>query len=464
MGDLKRRWFSNSLVNLVGGIASALVSLLLPSLVVRHLSQESFSVWNLSLQVIAYVSLLSLGLQSATARSIAHAADIGHDNNVVLCEIVCAARNISHWAAAGGVALVFLLAALYPLMFPSVNPMLLHDFRITVSLFGLAAISQILAQTDMGIFQGMHRNEFFVAIQTSVRFITLLVVWLGALMKAPLVVLAGLMTLAMFMQWPLMRWALLRWVPWAKQVAKVALDRRRRKELLQYCGTLSVWSLSMLFVNSVGILIVGHNDFIMAGPYAVAMTATTVLVGFLGALLSPLMTTVAAMYADGNTRKKIPDLLTRSTIFVSIFLGIISSIVISYNPLIVRIWLGESLVGSVGPLLAILVSSYCLRNVASPYALMLIGTGLNKRALISAVIEGVANVIASIAFGMKWGAIGVAFGALLGAFVGLAGTLILNVSRTPELTPHPLRFSFISVVLPIIFFIPLNFYLAITSR
>ncbi|MGV0985822.1 MAG: hypothetical protein ACOYB2_14825 [Limnohabitans sp.] len=56
---LKTRWFGNALVNLIGGLAAAGVSVLLPALVVKHLSAESFSVWNLALQMVVYVNLLS---------------------------------------------------------------------------------------------------------------------------------------------------------------------------------------------------------------------------------------------------------------------------------------------------------------------------------------------------------------------------------------------------------------------
>ncbi len=457
--SLKRRWLGNSLVNLVGGLATAGVNVLLPAVVVKHLTAESFSVWNLALQMMVYVNLLSLGLQTTTARAVAHAADSGADGISRLPVIVRAARSISHGASGVALLLVAGLVVGYPLLFPGVSANLVGDFRTTLALFGLAAVTQILAQVDMGVFQGLHRNAVFVSVQMAVRLLTVVSVWLGVQAQQPMVVLAVLMATATALLWPSMRTVVTRGVPWAREVSAAAIDRVCRQELLRYCGTLSVWSLSMLMVNSVGIVIVGRMDFVMAGPYAIAMTAASVLVGLLNAALSPLMTSATALHASEANRAKLPALLMRSTIGVAILLNLLVAGVIVLHPYILRLWVGEAYVTTTGPSLLVLVGAHCLRNIAAPYALMLLATGLHQRALVSALIEGVANLIASIVLGVIWGAIGVACGTLVGAVVGIAGTLLLNSGRTPSLTPQPLVFSLRAVVLPLLLFAPLHFLL-----
>lgn len=457
--SLKRRWFSNSLVNLVGGLVAAGVNVLLPAVVVQHLAADAFSVWTLALQMVVYVNLLSLGLQTVTARTVAHAADTGRDDAVSLPVIVRAARSIARVASVVALLLVALLVAGYPLLFPGVSPALVSDFRATLALFGLAAILQILAQVDMGVFQGLHRNAVFVGVQMGVRLLTVLLVWLGVRSGLPMVVLAMLMAGATAMLWPLMRVVLTRSVPWACEISVATLDRVCRRDLLNYCGTLSVWSLSMLLVNSVGIVIVGRLDFVMAGPYAIAMTAASVLVGLLSAALSPLMTTAAALHASEATRAHLPALLQRTTIGVAIGLNLLVAGVTALYPQILRVWVGEAFVTTTGPVLVVLVGAHCLRNVAAPYSLMLLATGLHRRALVSAIIEGLANLVASVVLGVAWGAIGVACGTLVGSVVGVAGTLWLNTRRTPELTPLPLAFSLRAVLLPLLLFAPLHLYL-----
>jgi len=456
---LRRRWLGNSLVNLIGGLATAGVNVLLPAVVAHHLNAQSFAVWNLALQVVVYVNLLSLGLQTATARAVAHAGDGGAEGARQLPVIAHAARSITYWASGAALVLVAVLVLAYPWLFPGVSPALMIDFRVTLALFGLAAAFQILAQPDMGVFQGLHRNIVYVGVQMVVRLLTVVVVWLGVRAQQPMVVLAALMASATALLWPAMRTAVARAVPWARDIGVAVLDRKLRRELLHYCGTLSVWSISMLLVNSVGIVIVGRLDFVMAGPYAIAMTAASVLVGLLSAALSPLMTSAAALHASDATRQRLPQLLQRSTLGVAVGLNLLVAAVTALHPQILRWWVGESFVATTGPILVVLVCAHCLRNIGAPYSLMLLATGLHKRALVSAVLEGAANLFASVVFGAMWGAIGVACGTLVGGIVGVMGTLLLNTGQTPELTPRPLAFSFRGIVLPLLLFMPLHLYL-----
>lgn len=458
---LKRRWFGNSFVNLIGGIGAAGVNVLLPAIVARHLTSESFAVWSLALQMMVFVNLLGLGLQTATARAVAHTADSHADGGARLQMIVYASRSIAKKASGVALLVVLVLAAGYPMLFPDVSPDLLGGFRITLVLFGLAAVVQILVLPDMGLFQGLHRNAVFVGVQMGSRLLTVLLVWIGVVTHQPMVVLAVLMASATALSWPVMRLVVNRGVTWAHEIGRTTLDLGLRRELLHYCGSLSVWSLSMLLVNSVGLLIVGRIDILMAGPYAIALAAASVLVGLLGAALTPLMTTAAALHANPVTRKQLPTLLTRATLWVAILLNIGMTLVIALHSQILQFWVGKSFVETTGPILLILVGAHCLRNIAAPYALMLLSTGLHKRALVSAVLEGIANVTASILLGMKWGAIGVACGTLISAVLGVLGTLLLNTGRTPELTPQPLAFSVRAVVLPLLIFMPLHLWLLI---
>jgi O-antigen/teichoic acid export membrane protein len=456
--NLWRRWASNSMANLIGGVAGAGVSVLLPSIVAKHLDTASFSVWNLALQVVVYVNLLSLGLQTATARALAHAADAGAGIGEMPV-IVRAARSISHGASAIALGLVALLVAAYPLLFPGVSDALVGDFRWTLMLFGLGAVAQILAQVEMGVFQGLHRNAEFVMVNVAMKLLTVALVWVGVKAHQPMAVLALLMAGTTALLWPAMRAKVGRNVAWAKDIGRSALDRAVRLDLLKYCGTLSVWSLMTMLVNSVGIVIVGRIDFVVAGAYAVAMTAANVVVGLLGAALAPLMTSAAALNASEATRPRLQGLLTRATLGVAIGLNLFLAAVTWLAPELLRAWVGESYVRSAAPLMVVLVGAHCLRNIGAPYALMLLGTGLHTRALTSAILEGAANVATSVVLGMKWGAIGVACGTLVGAIVGVVGSLWLNTSRTPELTPRPLYFSLVAVALPNVLFAPLHFYL-----
>jgi len=456
---LKRRWFGNSFINVAGGLGTAAVSLLLPAVVAKYLSTDEFSLWSLALQIIVYVNLLGLGLQLATARAVSYAGDAGADGAWQNPVIARAARSISNKAAMVAALMIVVLVVTCPLLFPSVPRASIAEFRIVLGLFGLVGLAQILSQPDMGVFQGLHRYFSFVGPKMSTQILGVLLVWLGVQARQPIAVLAALMAAGMTLLWPLMRFAVLRAVSWGRKVASAALNKACRRDLLQYCSAFSVMSVSMLVINTAGVLIVGRMDFPMTGAYAIAMTAATVPVGLLGAALSPLLTTASAMYARQDTRTHLPRLTTITTVIVALGLNLFLVAIELWYPQILRLWVGERFVHTAGPLLVTLVAAHCLRNVGAPYSLMLLATGLHRRALYTAVLEGTVNLVTSVALGIRFGALGVAYGTLIGSIVGLAGCMAFNTGRTPEITPQPFRFSLAAVVLPIAFFLPLHLYL-----
>lgn len=443
----------------MGGLAAAGVNVLLIAILAHRLSPESFSIWNLSLQMMVYINILTIGLQTATARCVADANQV---DEMRLPVIVHAARSIARLASCVAVLAVLLLVVLYPIMFPSIPVEMVDDFRIVLTLFGLASVTQIMSQVEMGVFQGLHRNAVFVGVQILVRILTVLAVWIAVELKQSIIVLAASMAAATASLFPAIRMVFMRALPWSSCVAQVVLDLCCRRELLSYCGSLSVWSVCMLLVNSVGIILVGRWDYNMTGAYAIAMTGATVLAGLVGAVMSPLLTTTAALYSNKKTRLQLPALLIHSTLSVSVSLNLLALFVVVTHAWIVRLWVGESFVMSAGPLLIILVGAHCLRNIGAPYALMLLATGLHKRALVSAVFEGFATLVASIIFGSQWGAMGVAFGSLVGSVIGIVGVFAMNAHRTPELTPQPKRIAFGSALLPTLIFSPLH-YAALTK-
>ena len=447
------KWITNSSANLIGGLASAGMSILLPAMMAKYLSTEAFSVWALAFQVITYVNLLGLGLQNATARAIAYSTE--SDRPKVTKAAISLAKNASIFA----LIILIGLTSIYPMLFPQVNPGLIYEFRIVIFMFGLASISQIVAQVDFGVFQGLHKNIIFISPQMAVRFLTLFLVWLGIKTEQSMGMIALLMAFSMALIWPLMRIAFFKFVPWSQEIKKVTLNKVFKYDLLKYCGTLSVWSISTLLINSMGLLIVGRFDLKMAGAYSIAMTAALVVLGFLGSSLSPLMTITAEKYATEAGRKELPQVLFKTTLLVSITLNLIFAAIIGLYPELLQLWVGENFILTTGPILVVLVGAHCLRNIGAPYSLMLLATGLHKRALTSSLLEGASNVIASLIFGYKWGALGVAYGTLFGSIVGICTVLLFNTKSTPELTPKRLLYISQTIIIPILLFSPLQYLL-----
>ncbi len=446
MSSLASRWLGNSAANLIGGLSAALFNVALPALVSRHLSHSEFSAWSLAMQVIAYVNLLGIGLQTATARAIAHANE--QDDRQQTLSTLRAAHRIGRWACGLGLLMAVSLAVLYPLVFPGIPAEVLQEFRWTLLIICCGTAFQLLALVPMGVFQGLHRNISFVSVQVALRVVAVALVAIGAHAAFGMTGLAIVVGASTALLGPANWLQLRRTVPWLAKFGEVALERARVRQLLDACATLSVWSVSMLLVNSVGIVMVGRIAFQSSGAYAVSMTAATVLAGLLNAVFAPLMTMGAAMHAVPERRPGIPRLLTRSTLACTAALHLLFAFIWLFHRPILRLWIGASFVEQASPLLLVLVGAHALRNVAWPYALMLLATGLNRRALWTGLAEGFGNLVATIVLGLRYGVVGVALGTLAGAAIGLLGSLLFNTRRTPELTPHPLRFALVGIVAP----------------
>lgn len=419
------------------------------------MQNDEFAAWSLALQIVTYINLLGIGLQTATAREIAQASENG--NQIRMQNIVQAAQSIARFSTIGGLIFVLILVVAYPLIFPDIPEAIVPVFRLALLLIGISTAIQLLALVPMGVFQGLHRNNIFVIVQIFVRLITILSLWFSTKLDFQLLGFSIIFSASSIILYPAMKVVSYKLLPWHKKIRSI--DKKVRRELLIYCSTLSVWSISMLLVNSVGIVMIGRVAYQMSGAYSIAMSAASILAGLLGAIFSPLLTTAASMHASLEQREKLPNLLLRSTFICGLVLHFLFFLIYLCHRQIISIWVGDSYIETVSQPLLILVGSHALRNLISPYAMMLLATGLQKMALMSGLLEGLGNLVATIFLGLEFGIVGIACGTLFGALVGFLIALIKNTRNTPELTPKPLLFIVIGFLMPVIFVIP--FYLMV---
>src|ERR1035441_9168438 len=69
------RFLKNAIANLGRGGLTGLVALVLPPVLVRHMTPAAYAVWVLILLACTYVGYLDFGLQTAVGRYIAFAAE-----------------------------------------------------------------------------------------------------------------------------------------------------------------------------------------------------------------------------------------------------------------------------------------------------------------------------------------------------------------------------------------------------
>jgi O-antigen/teichoic acid export membrane protein len=185
------RFAKNALASLGRGSTAAIVALVLPPVLVRHMTPAAYAVWVLVLQTAAYVSYLNFGLQTAIGRYVAFAnekKDIEQRDSVfstAFAGLCCAAL----------LSLVCLALATVgvPAIFPSVPSALIPQMRIALLLVGCSLAVELPTSACNGVFIGLERYEIPALTVGGGRMISALGVIAAALAGRSLVVMAAIL-------------------------------------------------------------------------------------------------------------------------------------------------------------------------------------------------------------------------------------------------------------------------------
>jgi O-antigen/teichoic acid export membrane protein len=123
---------------------------------------------------------------------------------------------------------------------------------------------------------------------------------------------------------------------------------------------------------------------------------------------------------------------------------------------LLRIWVGVTYASHALIYLEVLVAANIVRQLAYPYALMVVGLGKQRFATVSPVLEAIVNLTVSILLARRYGAIGVAAGTLIGAFAGVIAHFVVSMPRTQAaIAVQRLRLIREGVARPLLSFLPL---------
>lgn len=424
--QLHWRFAKNAISNLGRGGAAAVVALLLPLVLVRHMSAAAYAVWVLVLQTAAYIGYLDFGLQTAIGRYVAYAnerRDTEQRNAVFSTALagLCAAAVISLVCLA--IAILFA-----PAFFPSVPDTLVPQMRLALLLVGFSLAVELPASACNGVFIGIQRYEIPALITGSARLISAFGLVLAALAGRSLVVMAAVVASANLLSYAVQFVVLRRTVPdlrFLRALVRVSTVR----ELSGYCIGLTVVSFSMLLVTGLDLVLVGRFEFAAVTPYSIAASMIALISGLLYAVVNVIMPHAAVLHAQEKA-SELGRLIVSST-QVSVLLLILSGApIFAYAGPIIRVWIGQRYVAAGAPLLAILILANVIRLVGAPYSLVIVAAGRHSYVKISPLAEGITNFIASVALGSVLGAVGVALGTLIGSIVGVASHLWYSMPRT----------------------------------
>jgi len=294
------RLIKNAAANLARGGVGGVVAILLPALLVRHMSELSFGIWSLVLQVAAYVGYLDFGLQTAIGRYVAF-ADEKRDADMRDSIVSTAFAGLCGAAVLGG---LFILAAacFAGHIFPRVPSGLLPSMRWTLLIMGLSMAFGLPSSAWNGVFVGLQRYEVPALTIGGAKLLSAAAVALVAVRGGSLAEMAAAMAIVSMVSYAL-QYYLFRLLASDVRISRRLVRRSTIRELGSYCFSLTVWSFSMILINGLDLLLVGRFEPGALGSYAVASSLITFVAGAQSALFSAMMPQAAATHAQGDAEK-----------------------------------------------------------------------------------------------------------------------------------------------------------------
>jgi O-antigen/teichoic acid export membrane protein len=446
------RFARNAMANLGRGSVGAILALLLPPILVRHMTAASYAVWVLVLQTAGYISYLNFGLQTAIGRYVAFANeknDIEQRNSVFSTALV-------GLGAAGLLALVGLAIAILEAhaIFPEVPGFLVPQMRLALLLVGISLVVELPASACNGVFVGMQRYELPAIIGGVVRIGSAVGIVLAALAGHSLVFLAAIIAIGNLISYAV-QFVVLRRVAPDVRFDRSLVRRETGRELSGYCFGLTVMSFSMLLVTGLDLILVGRFQFDAVTPYSVSATMIAFISGVLFAIINVIMPHAATLRAreQGQEMGNLVICATRISVLILVLTGIP---ILMYAKPILRLWIGPQFADVGAPLLQILVLANIIRLIGAAYSVVLIAAGQQNYIKVSPLSEGISNFIFSVILGSLMGAIGVAIGTLAGSIISVASHLWYSMPRTKSVIQFSRRDFLIDGVLwPLLWTSPL---------
>jgi len=420
----------NALANVMSGAAMALVSLVMPYLLLRRLPAETFGVWALVLQVAAYVNVLSFNMQTVVGRFLALELAAGRFDR--------ARRFVSSAACllgiCGAVAMLFAVAGwfFFDRVFGEVRAPLAAQASIALLLMGAALSIALPGAALNGVFAGLQRSEVNAAITVVSRLVLVVAVVAVAGITQHLVWMGLAFALVNILTILGTAWRVSKVTP-RLTISPAMVGKEEIRQLFDYSYSLAIWSISMLLVTGLNTAIVGIFDYPSLAAFAVAASIVAFLVGIQQSIFAVLIPAAAQRIGQADPDFQLDKLLLRTTRYGCILMGIVGFPLLIWAKPILTLLAGPELAEVGTPILRVLILGNMLRLSAVPFVNLAIAAGEQRRMLVTPLIEGLVNLLVSIWLCQHIGALGVAVGTLVGAFFGVGGNLVVNMSKASSL-------------------------------
>jgi O-antigen/teichoic acid export membrane protein len=443
-------FLKNSAASIVIGASSAALSLAVPPVLARALSPAAFAVWALVLQIAGYTAILGLGLQDAVGRYVAFHEE--RRDAAARDEFVSAALWVLCFMAALAATGIALAALFLDRLFPQIPPGLMPVAQGAVLAAGLTLSFALPFSAFNGTLIGLRRNAVVAAVVGTGRLVLTASLIVVGLKLRSLYWLAVCFVAVNAISYLAMWICCKRLTPVSLALHKPA--RGTLQEIWSYCSATAVWQIGAVMISGLDVFIVGRVDFASLPYYTVCLVPITVLAGVMPALFSPLMQ-LGAKYAARSNDAELGRILMRSTRLATVAMTSVALLLIVFDRELLTAWLGAAYALKAAPILKLIVLGHALRQLAFPYATLLLAAKKHNQLLLSPLVEGITNLVVAVIAGRMFGARGVAMAVIVGAIVGQLLNYFYNLPRTHGRSFDRWALVRNAILRPILCFLPL---------
>ncbi len=396
-------------------LATTVVGLLLPPVLLAYLGLEVYGIWAIITLVNYYVALLDLGFQSGLIKLIAE-AETQKDTKYILVLV-----NTSFWVYFGvfGLGLVVtlgvgeILASWLLSGLPDSTPYVsVFETYMVVSLFGLLVIP------FSGLLKGFQRYD-------QSNLLEVLAMLLNAAVSIGLV-LSGLRLWALVIGsataalWRLVAyiWLSRRTFPslGLRWVSKSSLSILRQLFHLSPADQ-SVRIYSVITQSVVRLAISAYAGVAFVGIYDIAKRIVNQVNGVSSIVFYPLVPVVSSLVAQGK-KESLYELLRRCQLYLGMLgLPLTYFLLIFYDP-VLSAWLGLSEVSSISFAGRLLLIATFAELFTGPATTASLGLGTANLHVVKLLLSGILSVALILGLGQQYGFQGIVIGETAATLIG----------------------------------------------
>lgn len=205
-------------------------------------------------------------------------------------------------------------------------------------------------------------------------------------------------------------------------------------KFIRFCLSLAVWNLGMLLVNGVNTSIVGYFSFRDVAYFSIANGLVLALVGFLSSGLNPLIQVFTGFH-EGLDKNKLSKTIVYTTRGLAIVMLLSFTTYHILRELFLTLWMSPEYSYPVGEFIDIMIIGACIRALNIPYALALIATENQNKALFGALLEGVTNISLGIIFCVVFGVHAIVYAMVISSLIATVYNVLVNMKLTYQDIP-----------------------------